>query len=48
MVTLFYIKREYDSLYFCYFLKVVDNKIVQIRVLWIILRKLKNKNLVKL
>ena len=41
MGTLFYIKKEEDSLYFRHFLKVVYNKAEGIMVLWINLRKLK-------
>ena len=41
MVTLFYIKKEEDSLYFRYFIKIVDGDMCIIGLLWIELRKLK-------
>ena len=41
MVTLFYIKKEEDSLYFRYFIKIVDSDMCIIGLLWIELRKLK-------
>ena len=41
-MTLFYIKKEEDSLYFRYFIKIVDSDMYVIGLLWIELRKLKH------
>ena len=41
MVIKLYIKKKEDSLYFGYFLKVVNNDTIKIRGVWIKLRKLK-------
>ena len=43
MVTLFYIKKEEDSLYFRYFIKIVDRDMCVIGLLRIELRKLKQE-----